>query len=154
MTEPIELDDLLPERVVSRRNMLLGAGATALGVGAALSMGGTAQAVAPQFAPQPEVLGATVAGLQYIALDALDFFVDGFYDGGHDPRYIDQLTGAGIEFLGGHMSGQLAATIPLPVGSVIRQINVSYYGTPIINVYAKSLSNPANLTQSISKSLK
>jgi hypothetical protein len=138
MTEPIDLDDLLPERAVSRRNLLIGAGAAAVGIGAALSTGDGAIAAAPR----PEVLGAAVAGSQYLPIDALDFFPDGLYNGGGDPRYSDPTTGVGIAFTGGHTAGQLAATIPLPTGSVIRQINVCYYGAPIINVYEKPMATP------------
>jgi hypothetical protein len=149
MTESIHLDDLLPERVVSRRNLLIGASATAVGVGAVLSAGSTLQAAAPR----TEAFGAAVAGLQYLPIDGLEFFPDGLYNGGSDPRYSDPLTGVGVAFGGGHTAAQLATGLPLPVGSVIRQINVSYWGTPIINVYAKPLANTAATTLNISTSL-
>ena len=149
MTEPIHLDDLLPERVVSRRNLFIGASATALGMSTALSAGSTVHAASPH----TEALGAAVAGLQYLPMDGLDFFPDGLYNGGNDPRYFDPLSGVGIAFGSGHTAGQLATGLPLPAGSVIRQINVSYGGTPIINVYAKPLATPTVTSQSISTSL-
>lgn len=151
MTEPIQLDDLLPENVVSRRNLLIGAGAAALAGGAvATATGVTTVAAAP---PRAEVLGDTVVGAAYLPIDGLDFLPDGLYNGGGDPRYVDAITGVGIGFTGGHTAGQLAARISLPVGSVIRQVNVSYYGTPIINIYTKPLANPAGTTLAISSSL-
>jgi hypothetical protein len=149
MTQSIQLDDLLPERVVSRRNLLIGAGAAAVGIGAALSTAESAGAAGPQ----TEVLGAVVAGSTYLPIDGLDFFPDGQYNGGGDPRYVDPITGVGIAFTGGHTAGQLAATIPLPTGSVIDQINVCYYGSPIINVFAKSFASPSTPTQLISSPL-
>jgi hypothetical protein len=148
MTEPIELDDLTPERAMSRRNLIVGASAAALGVSAAMSAGSVVDA-----APRPEVLGASVAGLQYMALDATDFWPDGNYNGGQDPRHIDTLTGAGVSFVGPNNAAQLAASIPLPAGSVIRQISIAYQGTPIINVYAKPLATPTALGQHISLGL-
>jgi hypothetical protein len=149
MTEPIELDDLTPERAMSRRNLIVGASAAALGLSAVMSAGSVVDA-AP---PHPEVLAPSVAGLQYIGLDATDFWPDGNYNGGQDPRVIDILSGVGVAFGGGNNAAQLAASIPLPAGSVIRQISVAYQGTPIINVYAKALVSPVTLGQYISSGL-
>jgi hypothetical protein len=148
MTEPIELDDLLPDRAMSRRNLIVGAGVTALGMSAALSAGSVVEA-----APHADALTPAVAGLQYIALDEVEFWPDGNYNGGQDPRVIDTLSGVGIAFTGVNNAGQLSANIPLPTGAVIRQINVAYQGTPIVNVYGRALTNPKNPGQHISKVL-
>lgn len=152
MTEAIDLDDLSVERAISRRNLFLGAGAAALAASAVTSFGDTASA--SRLLPQA-VLGSPVGGLTYLPIDALDFFPDGFYNGGADPRYNDPSTGVGIAFTGTHTAGELAASIPLPTGSVIRQINVSYQfsGSMIINVYAKTLLTPQTPAQFISQTL-
>lgn len=151
------MDELTEPGAVTRRRLITGAAAAAAlgGVAAAATTSGAAGAAFPALGggSHPEVLGTTVAGLTYLPIDALDFFPDGLYNGGDDPRYVDPITGVGIAFSGGHTAGQLAASLPLPAGSVIRQINVSYYGTPIINVYGKPLATPGTSSQSISQAL-
>lgn len=143
MTEPIELDDLTPERAMSRRNLIVGASAAAIGMSALASAGSVVDAAAAE----PRALGAAIAGLQYIALDATDFWNDGLYS--TSDRYVQSLTGVGIV----SPPGQLAASLPLPTGSVIRQISVAYVGAPIINLYGKPLATPLTLDQHISLGL-
>lgn len=152
------IDHITDDGSVTRRRLITGAAAAAAlgGVAAAATSTGAAGAafpVSPSAGSHPEVLGSAVAGLTYLPIDALDFFPDGLYNGGNDPRYVDPTSGVGIAFTGGHTAGQLAATLPIPAGSVIRQINVSYYGAPIINVYGKPLATPGTSSQSISQAL-
>ncbi len=149
------MDHLIDDGAVSRRRLITGAAAAAAlgGVAAVATTSGAAGAAFPALSgPHPEVLGTSVAGLTYLPIDALDFFPDGQYNGGSDPRYVDNITGVGIAFTGAHTAGQLAASLPLPAGSVIRQVNVSYYGAPIINVYGKPLA-PGTTSQNISLGL-
>ena len=151
------MDELIESGAVSRRRLITGAAAAAAlgGVAAAATTSGPAGAAfpTPSVGPHLEALGTAVSGLTYLPIDALDFFPDGLYNGGNDPRYVDAITGVGIAFTGGHTAGQLAASLPLPAGSVIRQINVSYYGAPIINVYGKPLATPGTSSQNISTAL-
>ncbi len=150
MTDQLPTDDGM-----SRRNLLMGAGA-AVAAGAAFAVPATVSAGAPPILAgnfHPEALNAPVGGLTYMPLDGLAFFPDTQYNGGFDPRYEDNLSGVGIAFSGGHTAGQLAAAIQVPTGSLIKQINVAYGGTPILNIFTRTLTSPTPLGQPFTQSL-
>ena len=135
MTEPIQLDDLRPENAVSRRNLFLGAGAAALAAGAAASLGDAAHADALAAGrPHPLVLDPAIAGLTYIGIDATAFLPDSFSDG----RVYQEITG--VQPL--TVPNEMWAPIHLPVGSVIRQLNIAYQGQPIVSITKRPLAAP------------
>ena len=134
MTEPITLDELHPDNAVSRRNLFLGAGAAALAAGAAMSYTGTAHAAA---APHAAALGAPIAGLTYFGIDCMAFLPDSFSDG----RIYQEITG--VQPL--TTPNEMWAPIQLPVGSVIRQLNIAYQVQPIISITKRPLLAPTPL---------
>ena len=142
MTEPITLDDLSPERAVSRRNLFLGAGAAALAGGMVMSAADTVLAASPH----PAVLSAADPALTYLPIDGFDFHGDTNYAG--TTRYASDQDGVGL-----NVGGELAATLPLPTGATIRQINIAYRGSPIINVFKRAFGPPPTTTQYISTAL-
>jgi len=111
------------ENGVSRRNLLAGLGAVAAGAGA-FALPANASAGAPPIVAvnlYPEVLDAALPGLTYLPIDGFDFQPDTNYAAG--GRYASDNDGVGT-----NNAGQIAASLPLPVGSVIRQINIGYRG--------------------------
>ncbi len=122
---------------VSRRNLLAGIGAVAAGAGA-FALPTTVSAGAPPIVAvnlHPETLGAALPSLTYLPIDGFDFQPDTNYAA--NGRYASDADGVGT-----NLAGELAASIPLPVGSVIRQINIGYRGTPILNVFQRQLDKP------------
>ncbi len=130
---------------VSRRNLLTGLGAMAAGAGA-LAIPGNAAAGAPPLTAvnlQPEVLSAATPGLQYLPIDGFDFHVDTNYTIPSIPiRYSTDADGLLLS-----SAGEVAASIPLSVGSVIRQINIGYRGSPILNFFQRQLDVPLGGTR-------
>ena len=127
---------------VSRRLFAgLGAAAGATALMAALP-GGSASAAAPGgFAlPRPEVLGATNPALTYLPLDAFAFFTDSTLAG--QDRFHEDLTG--VQPL--QKPARISAVLSLPVGSVIRQLNIAYQGTPTLEIWKRSLTTPVPYT--------
>ena len=126
---------------VSRRNLLLGIGAVAgAAAGAGLLTGGEtfaasspARTALPSAHPHPEVLGAAIPGLTYIAIDAQQFWPS------TGPRVYADATGSQPT----SPEVRIWAGLPLPAGSVIYQISLSYQTQPIIEISRRKL-NPAN----------
>jgi hypothetical protein len=110
-------------------------------------MPGVAGAADAGFAPRPyaappiDALGPTSPALTYIPLDALAFFTD--QDSGIEGRYSDNTSGTGSI----QTPRYISASLPLPVGSVIRQINIAYQGQPILEVLKRSMTTPQTPTQ-------
>lgn len=130
-------DDHPVPDLITRRALLSTLGVTA-GAGALLAAlpGGTATAAGSAGAGSPNALGGNVSGLTYLQLDALAFFTA--LTGGVNGRYSDSTSGTGAV-----QSGQpLSAALPIPVGSVVRQLNFSYQGTPSVFIYRRPLANP------------
>jgi hypothetical protein len=132
---------------LSRRNLFLGLGAAA-GAGVVLSsMPGVAGAseagfaARPYAAPPTDALGPTSAALTYLPLDALAFFTD--QDSGIEGRYSDNTSGTGSI----QTPRYISVSLPLPVGSVIRQINVAYQGQPIIEILKRPMTAPQTPAQ-------
>lgn len=122
------------ETSLSRRHLLAGLGLAGAGGLIATLPGGTASA-APGGAGRPDALSAALGGLTYLAIDELSFFPAS--QGG--TRYIDPLSGVGL-----NATGWLAAALPLPAGSLIRQIDVAYQGTPTVRILARPFATPAD----------
>lgn len=128
---------------LSRRQLIAGLGAAsgAAGLLAALPGGsvvaGPAEpSLGPAPAQFPQVLAPVVPALTYAQLDAYAFF-------GGDTGTMDQ--GRSIEVLSGNTPtgmGGLVAPLPIPSGSRIRQINVSYFGRPTPFIYRRPLAAP------------
>ncbi len=112
---------------------------TGLGLGAGLALAGpslTAEA-APITNHVPawggdfyQALGATIPNLTYVGIDGSAFHTYPYTPNGRRP---DEISGVGIL----NVSQRLATPLQLPVGSVIRQINVAYLGSPIVEVFKR-----------------
>lgn len=130
----------VPSPTVSRRRVLAGAAALGLGSTAGVASAAAVQAVplrgvAPEL-PRPELLGAVNPALTYLPFDALAFFTS--LSGGVEGRYSDDTSGTGSLT----PNRRLSVSLPLPVGSVIRQLNVAYQGQPIIEIHRRNLNTP------------
>jgi hypothetical protein len=111
------------EHGITRREMMglgLGAGAAAgLVLGAGLPLTAAAAPAtnhAPAWMPLPKVLGPTLPNLAYVGIDGIAFH--SLQDPG--TRYTDPGTGVGAA------GARLAAPLSLPIGSIVRQINIGY----------------------------
>jgi hypothetical protein len=107
---------------ISRREMMTGLG---LGAGAGLVLAAglplTAAAApvtdhAPAWLALPKVLGPTLPNLAYVGIDGIAFH--SLQDPG--TRYTDPGTGVGAA------GARLGAPLSLPIGSIVRQINIGY----------------------------
>jgi hypothetical protein len=125
-------DAATPE--LSRRALIGGltaAGAFGLAASGALP-GGIAHA-AP--GDQTEALDPTVAGLVYTTFDAAAFFP------GNGSRVYQESPATGTQPLS--PPTHILAAMPIPVGAVIRQINVSFQGQPIISIARRDFTTGA-----------
>jgi hypothetical protein len=122
------------DHAISRRSLI---GTAAVVGGASLfvtSPHSTASALAPTAEP---LLSAPVDGLTYLGLDAFAFDV-----ATTDPaayRLYQELTGMQPQ----PASNNIYASLPVPIGSVIKQINVSYQGSPAVAVVRRDLTTGA-----------
>lgn len=136
---------------VSRRNLIVGGLGAVAGVSALVSsLPGGSIAVAQPLHPaslRPEALGAALPALTYIGIDAVDFFPP--QTNNVHARYNDDTSGTGVLTPG----DSLQASLPIPSGSVIHQFNIAYQGTPIINVFKRSMTAPSPPAQFVSTSL-
>jgi hypothetical protein len=116
---------------VSRRTLLRGAGVLA---GAAAVAQGVppASALAPSAVVLPEALSAAISGLTYVAIDAQQMWPSRAAD-----RVYQDITGAQ-----GLPNDRIWAGLPLPVGSVVRQISVGYQGQPIVEISRRAINQP------------
>jgi hypothetical protein len=122
------MDEMHDPDGVSRRNLLLGlgaAGGAAAALGGLAGLGGVASAL--PFAPQ--AVGAPIAGLSYLGIDAFAFLDD-------DGERIYQ-TSTGTQPVTANR--RISAPLPLPVGSVVMQISASYQQQPIIQISKRPL---------------
>jgi hypothetical protein len=113
-------------RGLTRRDVIARAGATAVGatlLGGALAEGASAGASAVEPATVPLAFDAAIPGLTYLMVDATSFFplVSANY------RQVDDTVGTETN---PPPSKNVAAPLNLTAGSVIRQINLTYHGTP------------------------
>ena len=122
---------LHPTDGMSRRGLI--GGAAALGAGVAAVLGGTQASAAPQY---PEALDPPKAALTYLPLDALAFFT--FSLSGTEERSYDNLTGIRPVMT----PRRLAASLPLPAGSVIFEINAAYQAQPAVLITKRDMVAP------------
>lgn len=146
MTDISSSDD-----AVSRRRLFAGAAAAAAGAGALGSVlpGASVAAGAPPLrAPELAALGTQSSTLTYLPLDGLEFFPDTT----GKSRLVDPTSG--VQITPATPGSYLNANMPLPVGSVIRQINVAYQGQPVVVVGVRSMTtNPQTPGTFVSQSL-
>lgn len=118
---------------LTRREVMTGLGA---GAGLALALPSLTAAAGPATGPQPawgsyyQDLAAPIANLTYIGIDGSAFHTYAYTPNG---RRLDEISGVGVL----NLSQRLAAPLTLPVGSVIRQINIAYLGTPIVEIFKR-----------------
>ncbi|MCU1359344.1 MAG: hypothetical protein JWN99_633 [Ilumatobacteraceae bacterium] len=130
---------------VSRRG-LIGA-AAALGAGAVVALGATPVSARPIGVPRPEVLGTMNSALTYLPIDGLAFFT--YSTAGNDTRIYQDATGVQPATF----NTRIATSLPLPVGSVIRQLNIAYQGQPIVEITRRDMVAPNPPTMQIQQSL-
>ena len=115
------------------------AGATAA---AALLPAVPAVAGAPRVTPfvaagsAPQALATPNPALTYMTLDAFAFFNDSTT--GTNQRVYQDITG--VQPL--NANERLSASLPLPTGSTIFQLNVAYQGQPIMEIWKRSMTTP------------
>lgn len=129
---------------LSRRALIGGIGAAgAFGLAASVAGSGHVMAAGDDVGGVPEALGTPVDGLVYLPLDATAFDVAGTEP--DDYRLYQADTGMQPQDGGaGDPPRYLYASLPIPIGSVIRRINIGYYGQPIISIARRSLTTSQN----------
>ena len=138
MTEPIDDTHASTEdgetSGVSRRGMLLGLGAAAGAVAGAglISTEAAATSAVPRISTslRPEAVSAPLPGLTYIAIDAQQMWPSVAAD-----RVYQDITGSQ-----GKPNDRIWAGLPLPVGSVIKQISVGYQVQPILEISRRPIT--------------
>lgn len=137
MTDPIDTTAASSE--LSRRALLGGltaAGALGLVASGALP-GSPAHAAGP--GSQTEALAAPIAGLTYITLDALAFDVAGTSPSAY--RLYQESPPTGVQ--PSVAPAFIYAPLTIPVGSTVRQLNVSCQGQPIIYISKRNFTTGA-----------
>jgi hypothetical protein len=89
---------------------------------------------APEVALRPEALGAVNPALAYATLDAFAFFNDST----SQTRIYQDATGVQPAM----PNTRLSASLPIPSGSTIFQLNVAYQGQPIMEIWKRSMVKP------------
>ncbi|MEP1126468.1 MAG: hypothetical protein ABJH68_21495 [Ilumatobacter sp.] len=117
---------------ISRRT-LLGAGALIGGAGL-ISLGQPGHAHALPAADGAALLAPTIDGLTYVTLDAFAFDVAGVSPAAY--RLYQQTTGMQPQ----PAPGEIHAPLPIPIGSVVKQINVGFLGQPIVAITRRQLT--------------
>jgi hypothetical protein len=110
--------------------------ATLPGMPAAFAGGRSATVVGAQ--ASPSALGAVNPALTYLPLDAFAFETDATFDGAGNGRVYQELTGVQPITPARYMN----ASLPVPAGSIIHQLNVAYQGSPIMEIRKRSMLTP------------
>lgn len=118
-------DDVNEAATVSRRAMIGGLGAAGA-IGLAGAFGGATHVMA--VGDTPAAIDAPTDGLVYLPLDAFAFDVARTSSGPY--RLYQTLTGMQPS----DAPNEIYASLPIPIGSVVKKINVAYIGTPIIAI--------------------
>ncbi|MFN8020949.1 MAG: hypothetical protein U0Q03_05400 [Acidimicrobiales bacterium] len=108
------------------------AGSTLLGAGSVHAAPGD-----PQTDPRTEALDPVVVGLAYTSFDALAFFTE--TTNGGQSRVYQETPPTGVQPLS--VPAYVHAPLTLPIGAVLRQINVSVQGQPIISVAERDFAS-------------
>jgi hypothetical protein len=85
---------------------------------------------------RPEALGTPNPALTYMTLDAFAFFNDSTT--GTNQRVYQDNTGVQPLIA----NTRLSASLPIPTGSAISQLNVAYQGQPIMEIWKRSMTTP------------
>jgi hypothetical protein len=128
---------------VSRRAViagLTGTGALLAGTGQAAA---NVRAAVGDGALEPAAIDPAITGLTYATFDAAAFLPA---TGG---RYSDDTSGTGVLA----PPATLLASLGLPTGSVVRQVNVAYQGTPAFSLVARPLATPQSTSNVLSATL-
>lgn len=120
---------------MSRRSLLGGLGLVAGAASFATFASGKVQAAGNAVPGVPEALAATIPGLVYLPLDAYAFDVAS--TSGTPRRLYQEVTGMQPE----PSSDYIVASLPIPIGSMIKQINVAYQGQPIISITRRTFGS-------------
>ncbi len=120
---------------LSRRTLLTGLAATASAVGLSTVLNSpTAQAQAePGEVSSTRAFGGSTPGLVYLPVDAFAFDVAGT---SANRRIYQEITGVQPLIAGNF----IYAPLPIPIGAVIKQINIGYQGQPIAYVSRRIIS--------------
>lgn len=137
MSEPITPATEPSTTDISRRALLggLALGAGAIGIAGAALPGGPVHAAGP--GDQIEALDATINGLVYVPLDAFAFDTA---QAAQTPYGLYQQT-TGMQ--PSTAPAYVHASLPIPIGSVVRQINISYQGQPIVSINRRNFTDGA-----------
>ena len=131
-----------PKRaLVTRRSLIAGMAGAGAAVAAASrvdALPGMARATIGTIGP--EAIDPATAGLTYLAIDAVAFF-----PGAGSGRYSDDTSGSGVL----SPPATLLAPLLLPTGSIIKQVNLAYQGTPGISLVGRPMSSPTSTTTDI-----
>jgi hypothetical protein len=132
MTEHTSTD--LPDQPELSRRSLLGNLTVAAGAVGLATMAGAGSVSAAGTPPTGEaLLDPTIAGLTYLPIDALAFDVAGLNTA--QRRIYQEATGVQPLTAG----DDIFAALPLPIGAVIKQVNIAYQGMPIFRIIKRSL---------------
>jgi hypothetical protein len=132
MTEHTSID--LPDQPEMSRRSLLGNLTVAAGAVGLATISGAGSVSAAGGPPSGEaLLDPTVAGLTYLPIDAVAFDVAGL--NGAQRRIYQEVTG--VQPL--TAPDEIFASLPLPVGAVLKQINIAYQGTPVFRIIKRAL---------------
>lgn len=130
-----EHDQPSDDRSELSRRALIG-GAAALGGAGLISLAGASSvSAAPAL---PEALAAPLPGLTYIGLDAFAFDVTGGL-GAH--RLYQDETGVQPQNPAPPPTRLMVAPLPIPIGSVVRQINIAYQTQPSVGIIRRELGS-------------
>ena len=129
-------DDELPAGVSRRSLLRAGAAgaATVLGVAGASAAGAPPAAAVDRSSSLPLALGAKLPALTYLQLDGTAFFPGSLSDG----RVYQEITGVQPNTA----ARSIFAPLALPVGSVVRQINVAYVNSPVVTIRRRTMTAP------------
>ena len=136
------------EHALTRRTFAglgIAAGAAAVTGFPAVPAVAGAPSVTPIATAQPEAFGSINPALTYLQIDALAFFT---YDFGEDRYFVDT---TGVQSAtSGHY---LAAPIPIPCGSTIYEVNISYRSAPICEIRLRDQITVTPFTTPFQKTL-
>jgi len=137
--------EIANERVTISRRAFAGLGAAAGAAAAVAALPGmpaahasTRSATLVGAQTSPSALGAVNPALTYLPLDAFAFETDATFDGGGNGRVYQDNTGVQPITPARRMS----ASLPVPTGSTIHQLNVAYQGSPIMEIWKRSMVTP------------
>jgi len=138
-------EEIANERVTISRRAFAGLGAAA-GAAAAVAalpgmpaaFAGTRSAAFVGAHMSPSALGPVNPALTYLGLDAFAFESDSTFDGAGNGRVYQDTTGVQPITPARRMN----ASLPIPAGSTIYQLNVAYQGSPIMEIWKRSMVMP------------